>query len=113
MDVQSKKKSLWGSFKNTYLRPKNLKNFWKNLRKDNLSKDLIDTLNLYINSESYKMSSKYWRHLTINQLGLLANKKYNDPSITSTKPMLITSTSNINFEYLFHQRIFHKLHLEQ
>jgi|TARA_B100001540_G_scaffold315223_1_gene341954 putative sugar O-methyltransferase len=80
MDVQSKKKSLWGSFKNTYLRPKNLKNFWKNLRKDNLSKDLIDTLNLYINSESYKMSSKYWRHLTINQLGLLANKKYNDKS---------------------------------
>ncbi len=80
MDIQSKKKSLWSSFKNSYLRSRDLKKYWEKLKKDNLSKDLIDTFNLYINSESYKMSSKFWRHLVINQLGLLANKKLNDKS---------------------------------
>ena len=80
MDIQSKKKSLWSSFKNTYLRSRNLKKFWNNLDKGNLPEDLIETFNLFINSESYKMSSKFWKHLVINQLGLLANKKYEGKS---------------------------------
>ena len=80
MDIQSKKKSLWSSFKNTYLRSRNLKKFWNNLDKSNLPEDLIETFNLFINSESYKMSSKFWKHLVINQLGLLANKKYEGKS---------------------------------
>ena len=31
----------------------------------------------------------------------------------STRPMLISNISNINFGYLFHQKIFHKLPQEQ
>ena len=47
-------------------------------------------------------------------LGILfAKKKYNDPSIISTNPMLIINKSSINFEYQFLQRIFHRLLLEQ
>ena len=77
MKIQAKKKTFWGTFKNAYLRSKNLKRFWYKLNKTNLSKELIETFNLYLNSESYNWSSKFWRHLTMNHLNLIAteNKK--------------------------------------
>ena len=56
--LQTKKKSFWSTFKNAYLRQKNLKTFWSKLDKANLSEELIETFNLYLNSESYNWSSK-------------------------------------------------------
>ena len=76
MNLQAKKKSLWGNFKNAYLRQRNLKKFWKKLNKDNLPKELIDTFNLYLDSPSYKWSSKFWRHVSMLHLDLIASGKY-------------------------------------
>jgi putative sugar O-methyltransferase len=73
---QAKKKSLWSTFKNAYLRQKNLKTFWNKLDKINLSKELIKTFNLYLNSESYNWTSKFWRHLTMLHIDLIASGKY-------------------------------------
>ena len=74
--LQAKKKSFWSTFKNAYLRQKNLKTFWSKLDKANLSEELIETFNLYLNSESYNWSSKYWRHLTMLHINLIASGKY-------------------------------------
>ena len=71
MELQAKKKSLWGNFKNAYLRRRNLKKFWNKLDKKNLPKDIIDTFNIYINSPSYKWSSKFWRHVSMLHLEFL------------------------------------------
>ena len=76
MELQAKKKSLWGTFKNAYLRQKNLKKFWNKLDKSKLPKDLIETFNLYINSPSYDWSSKFWRHVMMLHLNLIASGKY-------------------------------------
>jgi len=76
MELQAKKKSFWSTFKNAYLRQKNIKTFWKKLDKKNLSKEFIDTFNLYLNSESYNWSSKFWRHLTMLHVNLIASGKY-------------------------------------
>tara|TARA_Y100000590_G_scaffold365293_1_gene424091 strand:+ start:2419 stop:3525 length:1107 start_codon:yes stop_codon:yes gene_type:complete len=76
MELQAKKKSLWGNFKNAYLRRRNLKKFWNKLDKKNLPKDIIDTFNIYINSPSYKWSSKFWRHVSMLHLELIASGKY-------------------------------------
>ena len=78
MDLQAKKKSIWSTFKNAYLRQKNLKNFWSKLDKKNLPKELIDTFNLYLNSPSYKWSSKFWRHVSMLHLDLIASGKYDN-----------------------------------
>ena len=59
MKLQAKKKSLWGTFKNAYLRSRNLKKFWSNLDKKNLPDELIAIFNLYLNSSSYNSSSKF------------------------------------------------------
>ena len=59
MKLQAKKKSLWSTFKNAYLRQKNLKKFWNKLDKTNLPKELIETFNLNLNSDSYNWSSKF------------------------------------------------------
>ena len=74
--LQAKKKSFWSTFKNAYLRQKNLKTFWSKLDKANLSEELIETFNLYLNSESYNWSSKYWRHLIMLHINLIASGKY-------------------------------------
>ena len=78
MKLQSKKQSFWSTFKKAYLKPKNLKKFWYNLEKRNLSKDLIETFNLYLNSESYAWSAKMWRHSIINHLELLSKPNNNN-----------------------------------
>lgn len=76
MKLQAKKKSLWGTFKNAYLRQRNLKKFWNKLDKTNLPKELIETFNLYLNSASYNWSSKFWHHVIMLHLNLIASGKY-------------------------------------
>ena len=71
-----KKKSLWGTFKNAYLRQRNLKKFWNKLDKKNLSEELTETFNLYLNSPSYNWSSKFWHHVIMLHLELIASGKY-------------------------------------
>ena len=75
MEIQAKKKTFWSTFKNAYLRSKNLKRFWHKLDKTNLSEELIEIFNLFLNSESYNWSSKFWRHLAMNHLNLIAAEK--------------------------------------
>jgi putative sugar O-methyltransferase len=90
MQPQAKKKTIWSTFKNAYLRSKNLKRFWSKLDKKNLSIELVDTFNQFINSKSYSWSSKFWRHLTINHLKLISNKKKNYENIISQEYFTFT-----------------------
>tara|TARA_A100001015_G_C14960463_1_gene700631 strand:+ start:51 stop:1169 length:1119 start_codon:yes stop_codon:yes gene_type:complete len=76
MKLQSKKRSLWSTFKNAYLRTHNLKSFWNNLNKANLPEDLKKTLDLFIKSRSYEWSSKFWRRLVINHLKVISSKSF-------------------------------------
>jgi len=59
-------RSIWSTFKNAYLRRKNPKKFWKTLDKKNLPEELIKISDLFFKSESYKWTSKFWRHNIIN-----------------------------------------------
>jgi len=90
MKIQAKKKSTWSTFKNAYLRSKNLKRFWAKLDKRNLSQELVVTFNLYLNSESYKWSSKFWRHLTINHLKLISSGQKNYENVISQEYFTFT-----------------------
>ena len=73
MKFQTKKQSFWSTFKKAYLKSRNLKSFWNKLEKTNLSEELINTFNLYLNSESYNWSAKHWRNNIINHLSLMSN----------------------------------------
>ena len=66
-------KSIWSTFKNAYLRRKNLKKFWRKLDKKNLPEELIKISNLFIKSESYKWTSRFWRHNIINHYKHIIN----------------------------------------
>jgi len=90
MKIQAKKKKFWSTFKNAYLRSKNLKRFWSKLDKRNLSPELVETFNLYLNSESYSWSSKFWRHLAINHLKLISTEEKNYESIISQEYFTFT-----------------------
>ena len=68
-----KSKSFWSTFKNAYLRQKNLKKFWLNLDKKNLSPEVVKITDLFMNSESYDWTSKFWRHCLINHYNHMAN----------------------------------------
>ena len=61
-----KPKSFWSTFKNAYLRRRNLKKFWFRLKKNNLPEELIKITDQFIQSESYLWTSKFWRHNIIN-----------------------------------------------
>ncbi len=76
MELQSKKKSLWSTFKNAFLKAHNLKSFWTKLDKKNIPKDLKSALDNFIKSESYYWSSKFWRRLTINHLKVISSKSF-------------------------------------
>ena len=81
MELQAKKQSFWSTFKKAYLKSRNLKNFWKKLDKKNLSNELIKTTDIFVNSESYNWTSKFWRHLMINHYKFMSDKKLsNNPS---------------------------------
>ena len=70
-----KAKSPWSTFKNAYLRKKNIKSFWTKLDKKNLSEDIIRITEKFIKSESYNWTSKFWRHCIINHYQHMANSK--------------------------------------
>ncbi len=75
-----KAKSPWSTFKNAYLRKKNIESFWKKLDKKNLSEEVIRVTDKFIKSESYNWTSKFWRHCIINHYQHMANSKKNiDP----------------------------------
>ena len=76
MKLQSKKRSIWSTFKNAYLRTHNLKSFWNKLNKENLPEELKKTLDLFIKSNSYEWSSKFWRRLVINHLKVISLKSF-------------------------------------
>ena len=48
MEIQAKNKTIWSTFKNAYLRSKNLKRFWNKLDKKNLTEEFIETFDLYL-----------------------------------------------------------------
>ena len=73
-------RSFWSTFKNAYLRRRNFKKFWYSLDKKNLSEELIKITDLFVKSESYKWTSKYWRHQIINHYKYIGGKtKSEDP----------------------------------
>jgi len=78
MELQSKKRSLWSTFKNAFLKKHNLKSFWTNLDKQNIPEELIISIDNFVKSESYKWSSKFWRRLTINHLKIISKKKFHN-----------------------------------
>ena len=73
-------RSIWSTFKNAYLRRRNFKKFWYSLDKKNLSEELIKITDLFVKSESYKWTSKIWRHLIINHYRhIIDTSKSKDP----------------------------------
>lgn len=71
-----KPKSFWSTFKNAYIRKKNLKKFWQQLNKKNLPEDLVKITDTFISSESYDLISKFWKHCLINHFSYIS--KIND-----------------------------------
>ena len=75
-----KPKSVWSTFKNAYLRRRNLKKFWFKLNKKNLTNELINMTDIFIHSESYFWTSKFWRHCIINHYNHMSKSQTeNDP----------------------------------
>ncbi len=112
-------RSLWSTFKNAFLRQKNLKKFWARLDKSAYTDDLIKTTDLFLNSESYKWTSKFWRHLIINHYNHIKNTSSDDPlnAIAMTDYAGFTyvdeysiekSDKNINKKINFSADIFNK-----
>lgn len=58
-----KRKSLWATLKNAYIKKKNFKKIWYNLDKTNIPKDVIEVTDIFVKSESYNLTSKFWRHM--------------------------------------------------
>ena len=76
MELQSKKRSLWSTFKNAFLKTHNLKSFWARLNKQNIPGELKSSLDNFVKSESYNWSSKFWRRLIINHLKVISSKSF-------------------------------------
>ena len=89
-----KSKSFWSTFKNAYLKRKNLKKFWLNLDKKNLSPELIEITELFLNSNSYNLTSKFWRHCLINHYNHIANV---DKNINPLDAILKSDYSGFTF----------------
>tara|TARA_B100000963_G_C22546048_1_gene634483 strand:- start:131 stop:1249 length:1119 start_codon:yes stop_codon:yes gene_type:complete len=76
MNLQSKKRSWWSTFKNSHLKTHNLKKFYENFDNKRIPQELNETLKHFINSKSYDWSSKFWRRLIINHLQLISNRNF-------------------------------------
>lgn len=63
-----KEKSLWSRFRNAYLKNANFKKYWGNLEKERINNDLSEIIDFYVNSESYKMSSRFWNILNMRNI---------------------------------------------
>ena len=88
-------KSVWSTFKNAYLRRRDFRKFWKRLDKKNLPKDIINTTNLFVNSESYRWTSKFWRHLIINHYKHIINTSQSKDPLS-----VISQTDYAGFSFL-------------
>jgi SAM-dependent methyltransferase len=77
-----KTKSFWSTFKKSYLKRKDFKNYWNKLDKSKLPKEIVELTNIFITSESYNLTSKFWRHLIISHYeGFVNSKPGSDPLI--------------------------------
>ena len=76
-------KSIWSTFKNAYLRRKNFKKFWNGLDKKNLSDEIIKITDLFVNSESYEWTSKFWRHNIINHYKHIINTPASEDTLNA------------------------------
>jgi len=88
-------RSLWSTFKNAYLRRKNFKKIWNKLDKNNLPEEIIKITDMFINSQSYKMTSKFWKHNIINHYMHMA-----DASKTEDSLSLISRTDYAGFSFM-------------
>ena len=106
-----KRKSIWSTFKKAYIQRRNFRKFWLNLDKQNLPKDLKEITNLFVNSESYFWTSKYWRHNLINHYNYINNLASDiDPLPT----ILVTDYSGLTFldEFSVEQKLQNPKNLE-
>jgi len=76
-------RSIWSTFKNAYLRRADLKKFWRKLDKENLPEELIKITDLFIKSESYKWTSKFWRNNIINHYKHIANTPISEDALNA------------------------------
>jgi len=70
--LQSPSKSFWSTFKKAYISRKNFRTFWNKLDKKNLPQDLSYYTEIFVNSPSYNLVSKFWRHCSINNFNALS-----------------------------------------
>ena len=89
-----KPKSIWSTFKNAYLRRRNLKKFWFKLNKKNLPNELVLITDSFIQSESYFWTSKFWRHCIINHYKYISEIK---PNIDPLHEILKSDYSGFTF----------------
>ncbi len=106
-----KRQSIWSTFKKAYLKSRNFEKFWNNLDKNNLPKDLVEITNLFIKSESYLWTSKYWRHLIINHYTHISNLNKNEDPLTN---ILSSDYSGLTFldEFSVEKKLRNKKKLE-
>jgi len=89
-----KRKSFWSTFKNAYLRRKDLRKFWSTLNKKNIPPELVEITELFIKSESYNWTSKFWRHNIINHYSYINSL---DNNIDPLHTILRTDYSGLTF----------------
>ena len=89
-----KRQSIWSVFKKAYLKSKNFKKYWLNLNKQNIPKDLIEITDLFVQSQSYSWTSKYWRHNMINHYNYMNSL---DPNVDPLPTILTTDYSGLTF----------------
>ena len=106
ISLQSPSKSLWSTFKKAYLDQKNFKSFWNKLDKKNIPTDLKNATEIFVNSPSYSLVSKFWRHCSINNFKDLSEPDNKD-----------TQKSIINRDYtsytLFNESNFKEINLSK
>ncbi len=95
--LQSPSKSFWSTFKKAYIYRKNFKSFWNKLNKKNLPKELSYYTEIFVNSPSYKLVSKFWRHCSINNFKALSESEAKEKQ---TSIILRDYTSNTFFNEL-------------
>lgn len=72
--LQSPSKSIWSTFKNAFLRNTNFRRFWKNFDKKNLDAEIVLVTEKFVNSESYKWVSRFWKRMLINHFKTIKEK---------------------------------------
>ena len=63
------KKGFLSKIKDAYIKRFNIKKFWKNLKLDKIDNDLKNLVDYYLESDSLKLSSRFWNKLNMLNLG--------------------------------------------